>query len=166
MPSPALIAAGVQGAGLLLNKFFPKGFGGQTKFNMTDPSQFKDDIVMNQGDLGQIRSAFHNRLSGFQAKSIADIKQAGAAGRLPEGAVIGGIAGTAQRAAEGAANLEPGLQREKRKSILDFSRLQQRFDAAKMAHEQGNAGQTAGFNQQGVGNLGRIAILAEAGLLN
>jgi hypothetical protein len=165
MGLPLLPMALMAGGGLL-NNVAGKYFGGRTPFNMTNPADFKNQIVMGEGEASGIRNNLLGNLMSSQAKSTADIKQSAAANRLPEGAALSAMAGTNQSIAKGMSNLEPQLKQQQRSSLLDYWRLQQGYDAAKLQHESGNVQSQAAFNQGALGNLSNMAILWKAGIIN
>ena len=149
-----------------LNAAFPKLFGGRTKFQGTNPADFKDQLVMGGAEENAIRRKSLNSLGMFQDNAIAGVKQQGAANRLPEGATQSAIAGTARGANDALAKLEPQIAGAKRGSLAEYLKMQMGYDQAKMAHETGNANQNAAFNQGALGNIGQWAMLWNSGLLN
>lgn len=166
MPNPLLLSAGLNLGGMALNNIFPKWFGGQTDFKMLNPAQYKNQIVLDDGDIGGIRSNLTNQATDANALNAARIKQTGAANRLPEGATQSALAGASHNLAKGVASVEPQLQNMKRQSLLDYLNLQMMHDGRKLAHETGNANQSASFNQGALGSLSQLGLLWSAGLFN
>ena len=165
MPSPLLPLA-INAGGQLAGNLFKKWFGGKTDFNMINPADYKNQLVMSNAEMGNIRQGVQSRLNPYIAKSQADIKQVGAAGRLPEGATQSALGGIAPKVAQQMGQFETQLQGQQRSSLANYLQMQQQYDAAKMAHEQGNAQGIAAINQQGLGNMSKIALLWSAGLFN
>jgi hypothetical protein len=138
------------------------GAGSVKKPNTIDPRAYADDLLYEDADIASDLNMLGRKFTRRSSKAIGDIKQAGAAGRLPEGAVLSGIAGTQQEAAEGISSALPGLKREKRTSHANFLNMVNKYETAKTSYDQAQIDRNLG----GLGNLGKIATLWSAGYLN
>lgn len=138
------------------------GAGSVKKPNMIDPRAYADDLLYEDADIASDLNMLGRKFTRRSSKAIGDIKQAGAAGRLPEGAVLSGIAGTQQEAAEGISSVLPALTREKRQSRSNFLNMVNRYETAKVGYDQAQVDR----NLSGLGNLGKIATYWSAGWLN
>ena len=132
------------------------------KPNLIDPRSFAGDLLYEDADIASDVNMLGSKFTARSNKAIGDIKQAGAANRLPEGAVISAIAGTQQKAAEGISGIMPALQKEKRSSHANFLNMVNQYETQKAGYEQGQTDR----NLEGLGNLGKIATLWSAGYLN
>lgn len=107
---------------------------------------------------GRLRGLASARLASQQALTQANIRQTGAAGRLPSGAITSALAAAGARSPTmdpqldlAAADIERfNVGQETRESLVG----QQRFD------------DILNFNLAGLGALSKIAILSKYGLLN
>lgn len=158
-----LTTAAIMGGSMLANKLFSKGFGGRTDFKMINPRGFRDDLVMNEGDVRAQRNQLMTQLGTSAAQQNAQIQSAGAAGRMPAGALLQALGGVQYNTAKGASGINAQLAGEKRKSLADYLGLQMNYDQAKMGHNQANAQQEAGFNQRALGNLAAMLLQSQAG---
>jgi hypothetical protein len=132
------------------------------KPNLVDPRAYADDLLYDDADISSDINMLGSKFTKRSNKAIGDIKQAGAANRLPEGAVISGIAGTQQEAAEGVSSIMPALKREKRTSHANFLNMVNQYETTKAGYDQAQTDR----NLAGLGNLGKIATLWSAGYLN
>jgi len=162
MPLPILaqlgISAAVGGANYLLNK---------RKNPMVNPNQYRDKLLFDETDASKMRSGIGSQIMGrllpAQSATQANIKQAGAAGRLPKGAILSSLAGanynTARGVGDAFTNLEPKLDEMKRNSFMDFMNMQNQYNAAEE--------ETGAFNSNligdTVGTLGKLAVLYNSG---
>lgn len=128
---------------------------------LIDPRQFRDQLVYGDTDIAQDLSMLGRRYSSGANKAIGDIKSLGAAGRLPEGAVLTGIGEAQGQAGRGAASALPALRREGRQSTANYLGMVNQYETAKAGYAQ--AGVDRGL--EGLGALGRIALLWQGGLL-
>lgn len=165
MPGPLALAAGVNIGSLLLRGLFPKSFGGETQFQGTNPSDFRDQIIIDESDQQGIRQQLTDRLSNANIANILAAKQAGAAGRLPAGAVLSAIRGSQGSIAKGLSGLEANLAGLRQRSVLDFLNLQSRFDQNKFQADRENNQSRAAFFQEGLGGLGQLALLRAGKIL-
>ena len=150
-----LLAAGLQVGGLILDEF------GRPKFKGTDPTDFKDDLTLSDADIAKEISMIQNKAQDAAGLNIANIKQMGAANRLPKGAVASNIAEVSGKVGEVGAKVLPGLKREQRAGITNFLNLKNRFDQNKLGYEQNINDRRQG----GFGSLAQTALLWNSGLL-
>ena len=161
------LAGGALALGPLLQAIFPKGFGGQSEFGGFDPEKYRDDIVLSDADIGAKRHGLMTSVKrGLVNPAIKDIKKAGAARRLPSGAVTSSIKGAVSAGGEVVAKAEPAFQEMKRKSMLDFINLKKGFVDDKAMVDMFNTQNTAGTNQIALGGLAKLLMLWESGALN
>jgi len=162
MPFPwAILAA--QGIGMLANKFLNKN--PQAQFGI-EPAQFQDELTLSDADLGRMRQQNLSNIGMMNQANIAGIKQAGAARRMPSGAILSGIGGASYQAARGAANIEPMLRQQQMDSYSNFLRLQQPYEMMKAGQGIANTQQNNQFLGQGFGDMAKTVLLWKAGLLN
>ena len=128
---------------------------------MWDPRRFKDEITMSDAEVRGELGRFTSDIGMLGSKQIADIKQIGSAERLPEGAIASNIAGVHEGIGREAGKVYPALKREQRQSMLNYYDLLSNYDLTKFQTELGYHDRTMG----GLGNMGRIALLWKAGLL-
>lgn len=157
MPSPLAVAGLSLGASKLLGMLFPEQYGGRS--DILDPRKFMDKMTMSDAEKGQERSLAMRDIGAAMAKPTADIKQAGAAGRLPSGATSSALAGVAQAGGQAAATVGPALEGEQRRSFGNFFRTALPFEHLRA----GQVGAEANRNQAFVGALSRIAMLWQSG---
>jgi hypothetical protein len=162
MPFPwAVLAA--QGIGMLANKFLNKkpnvNFG-------VEPSQFQDELTLSDSDLGKMRSQNLQNIGMLNQANISGIKQAGAARRMPSGAILSSIAGASQGAARGASSIEPQLKNAQINSFSNYLNLQRPFEMMKAQQGINNTQQANSFWQEGFGDMSKLILLWKAGLLD
>jgi len=161
MPFPwAVLAA--QGLGMLGGSLFNKKPG--VNFGI-EPSQFQDELTLNDADLGKMRSQNLSNVGMMNQQNIAGIRQAGAARRMPSGAILSGMGGASYQSARGAANIEPMLKQQQMDSYSNFLRLQQPFEMMKAGQGIANTQQGNQFWGQGMGDMAKTILLWKAGLL-
>lgn len=159
------VQAGAMALGPILGSIFPE-FLGKTEYQGMDPMKFMNDIILSKGDISQMRSNIINQIKKSTMPAISRVKQVGAAGRLPKGAVLSGIAGVQGESAKAISGVEPALDQAKRSSILDFLGVQNQYASQKGAYDQYNAGLGADMWQTGMGGLGKLITLWQRGLLD
>lgn len=162
MPFPILPAATI-GGGMLLNHLFPEEFGGRTQYQGVDPRQFKDQLTIDDGEIAGIRGDITRRATAANAGNRAAIKQRGAAGRLPQGAIMDALAGESQRTAEAVSSVEPKLQGLKKDSFAKYLSMVDAFMQNKGAFDTNNANSKAAFYQQALGGLGKLLLMWQGG---
>lgn len=118
MAFPWIPIAMMAGSYLLNNKLNNKL---NPKYQFTKPE--KEEVVLTDKDINREMMGLLSDLGMMQTQQIANIKQAGAAKRLPEGAILSAIAGTSERTARGAAKALPQLKRLQKQSYADYYRL-------------------------------------------
>lgn len=159
----------ILGIGAGLNTLY-KLFSGRPKTGMVDPEQYKGDLTYSDADIGKMRSSMMGditqRAGALTGRAISGVKQAGAAGRMPSGAVLSGIAGAhyqgAKGIAEGGAQLMPRLQEMKRGSMMDYYNLANRYG---MGEAQMQNQWREGW-QGDIGQFTKLAMLYKAGYFN
>ena len=137
------------------------GAGSVKKPNMIDPRQYAGDLLYDDADISSDLNMLGRKTTARSTKAIGDIKQAGAANRLPEGAVLSSIAGVQGRAAEGISSILPALNKEKRTSHANFLNMVNQYETQKTAYDQAGTDRMLG----GLGQLGKIATLWSGGYL-
>ena len=138
------------------------GGGSVKQPDLIDPRGYGNELLYSNADISSDISMLGNRFGRASSKAIGDIKQVGAAGRLPEGAIMSNIKGTQAEAAEGISSMIPGLRREGRQSYMDYINMVNKTAETKTMYEQAGIDRTLG----GLGQLGKIALLWQSGLLN
>lgn len=123
-------------AGSILNRFRPK-----EKFKKIDTSR--------------IRSTASARTASQNALQQANIKQAGAAGRLPQGAIASSLA----RAK--ASTVDPALDSQ----ILNAEKFNANQDTRASLTESSNFDDLVNFNLSGAGTLAKLSMLRKYGFL-
>lgn len=105
---------------------------------------------------GRLRGLASARLATGLAQKQSNIRQLGAAGRLPRGAIASALAGAKQEQID--PNLDLAVQQAEQFNIGQRTReslaSQQRFD------------DLLGFNMEGLGTLAKIALLRRYGLFD
>jgi len=137
------------------------------KSGAVDPAQYKNQLTYSNRDINNIYGTTMQDIARRAASGlnlgISRINQAGAAGRLPTGAVMSNIAGAqynmARGVSEGASQLRPSLLNMQRRSILDYYNLANRYS---MAEAQARNQNIAGWRGD-IGNLTKLAMLWKAG---
>jgi len=162
MPVPWL-ALGLTAGGGLLRRFLNKQDDLQFA---NEPAKYKDDLVLDDSDVSGLRGAMKRAAGEANLAQVGGIKQAGAAKRLPSGAILSALAGSSQKAAQGVAQIEPQLEQMKTNSLKDFLRMQQPYDMARAQNKLNQQQSSNMFNQEMFGNLGKIAILWRAGFFD
>ena len=161
MPFPwAILAA--QGLGMLGNRLFNQKPG--VNFDI-QPSQFLDELTLSDADLGKMRSQNLQNIGMMNLGNIQGIKQAGAARRMPAGAIVSGIGGAGYQAARGASAIEPQLKNAQIESYSNFLNLQQPYEMMKAGQDVANTYQDQAFWGQGMGDMAKVILLYKAGLL-
>ena len=156
--TPLLFNAGATLAGSLF-----KGLTGQTKFQGTNPAEYKDKLTLSNADIAQTENDLFSRLDRNEAKRIMDIKQAGAAGGLPKAATQVAIADAGTATARGARGIKSDLKRQQRDSYARYLGLLRNYEGQKLAYDTQNNNASAAFLQGGLGNIGNILTLYAGG---
>ena len=135
---------------------------GRRKNTMVNPDQYRDDIVLSDSMLGRLRGRARENIGAQTDRMAGQVKQYGAANRLPPGAVLSGIAGANYEGARGLAGIEPELAGMKRQSVLDYIGMKNQYEAGKEdvdAYNMNLLGDT-------VGTLGKLAVLYNFGFFD
>ena len=157
-------AYGIAGAGSmassvlgLLNK--PK----KPMIGMLDPRQFKDDIVMDSGDLAATRNQMLVGARGSNLANVAAIKQAGASSGMAAGDILSSLAGSSYQIGKAATEAEGSVQEMGRQSRMDYMGQLQAYQAAKAsAYNQGmeqKAAWTGAMTQAPLGMMSKALML-------
>lgn len=161
------LSAGSLVAGPLLSSLFPQAFGGRKPYGGFDPERYKDDITLDQGDLSGIRNTLlQSIMQSTVNPAIRNIKQAGAAGRLPKGATQSAISGAVSAGSRAIAQAEPGLQEQRRRSIMDFINLKRQYLGDKNLYDLAQTQSSASMLQGGLGGLSKLLMLWQGGLFD
>ena len=110
-------------------------------------------------DIGRARQGISSQVGSALAKTTADIKGFGAAGRLSKGATLSGISGAVKNATKTISEGEGRL------SELQ-NRANQRIAFARESNKQQTFQDIFNLSLAGVGTLSKVALLKDAGLLN
>jgi len=116
---------------------------------------------LSNADIGMMKRDAFGDVKTAAAKQTADIKQVGAANRLPEGSILSGIAGSAQSLGEGISKITPRLKEAQRRSKMDYYNLYQQYLNNKFQTELGYHNRDMG----GLGALSKVAMLFSNGLI-
>jgi hypothetical protein len=145
----------LMGTGLNIGKnlLFPQ------KSGMVDPAQYKSQIMP---DMGMMRQQAMRNAQQAVMPQMSQIRQYGAAHRLPAGAVMSGLQGTGYRAAQAAAGIEPQLQQTQAQGAMNYYGLQNQYGMGKAAERN----QMLGGIGESLGNLTKIGMLWSAGFFN
>jgi len=108
-------------------------------------------------DLNSVRSNIGASIDAGTAKRTADIKQAGAAGRLPKGSTQTALASANQRGERSKGRAFSAVEAQK----LPLANLQLRKDLL----ERENFDEAVNFGLSGVGTAGKLLLLNKAGLI-
>ena len=147
-----------------LNMFRP-----QPAVGALDPSKYKELLMYSPKELAAIRRStigdLRSNINMMNMQNIAAIKQAGAAKRLPAGAVLSGIGGASYQGgrafAEALPRIEANIAKLKKSGQQNyFNALNQYNMALAMAQNMQQANQ-----QETLGGLGKIALMWQAGLI-
>ena len=127
---------------------------------MVDPRGYKDDIMPNIGAIRQgARQGIQQQIMPMQSQ----IRQYGAANRLPAGAVLSSLSGLGYQAGAGLAQIEPQLAQLKQSSMLDYLDMLNQYETAKEGARRENIGK---YNMTPeIGSLTQLLMLSKAGLL-
>lgn len=164
MPDPFTLTTGFSLAGPVLRSLFPKQFGGEVPFQGVDPSQFKEGLTLSDTDIMEMMQQIMDDLSGESMAARSDIKQAGAARKLPVGAIQTGLADVTSAVAKGAGKAKVTAKESQRRSLADYINMLNNYKSNKMAWESGQAGGRAGMLQEALGTIAQTLLLKEAGL--
>lgn len=157
----------LSGAALLGGPILQGLFGGGRGYMGFNPEQYKEDIILSQGDLGKIRSGLMQSIQkGVVQPGIRGVKQSGAARRLPAGAISEGITGVAKGAAKQMTAMEPRIQEMRRQSILDFINLKRGAMADRNMYQYAQDQQSLGMTQGAMGGLAKLLMLWQGGFFN
>jgi len=163
---PGIAAASLL-AGPLFSALFPGAFGGRKPYEGLDPETYKDQITMDEGDLSSIRNVLLQSIQrGTVNPAIRSIKQAGAAGRMPKGATQSAISGAVSAGANALSSAEPGLQGQKRQSIMDFVNLKRGYLGDKNMYNLAQTESSANMLQGSLGGLSKLLMLWQGGFFN
>lgn len=161
------LSAGSLAAGPLLQSLFPKAFGGQQEYQGLDPEKYKEDIVLDEGDIGGMRQGILSNIQQTVVEpGIRSVKQAGAAKGLPLGSIASATRGITSTGAKKAATAEPGLQKLKHQSMLDFLNMKSRYEYDKNLFDFAGTQQKSSMLQGSMGGLSRLLMLWQAGALD
>ena len=151
-----LAIAGIGLGTSLLNKLLAPG----ARPGMVDPRAYRSDIVPN---LSVIRQGARRGVSQQIMPMQAQIRQYGAANRLPAGAVLSSLSGLGYQAGRGLAQIEPELAMLKSQGMMNYLDYLNQFEAAKEGARRENIGR---FNlTPEIGSLTQLLMLHSAGLL-
>jgi hypothetical protein len=165
-PFPWAGAAGLA-AGPLLGMLFPEAFGGKKQYEGLDPEKYREDIIIGENDLSQIRNVLLQSIQGGVVNpAIRNIKQTGAAGRLPKGATQSAMSGAVSAGSRALASAEPGLQQQKRQSIMDFVNLKRQYLSDKNLYDLGQTQIGSSMLQGSLGGLSKLLMLWQGGLFD
>lgn len=157
VPGMALAGTGVSMLASLLNP--PR----KPKVGMINPEQFRDDIVLDGGDLARIRSAGLDSAATGNIANVSAIKQMGAGSRLSKGAILSALAGSSYGIGKAATEGEAGLAGMKRQSMLDFMGEKQKYAAATAAayndYNDTRAGWVNSMTQAPIGLMSKALML-------
>lgn len=132
---------------------------GQTLFQtLANRARPKTDFSKLRLPEGDIRAAASARAGTEKALTQSNIRRAGAARRLPAGAILSNIAGTNIN----SNRVDPATEA----AILNVRRHNVGVAAAEEQEKQQRSGELFGTLLGGLGGLGRIALLHQAGLLD
>lgn len=130
-----------------------------------NPAKYRDDLLMTPQNIAGIRNQANQSVNTQLMGTQAAIKQAGAANRMPAGAILSNLAGSQYQAARGAASIEPQLAQQKQQSIMNYLQMQGQYNQGQIQADQANQG-----NRELVGNtlgsLAKLAILYNSGYFN
>jgi len=161
------LSAGSLLAGPVLNTLFPKAFGGDTGFKGFDPTPYKDQIVVDEGDASAIRQNILSSIQkGIVGPGIRGVKQIGAAGRLPKGTTQSAIAGVVGKGSKAVSQAEPGIQELRRKSMMDFLNLKRDYINRESLHDMYTGERNAAMLQGSLGGLSKLMMLWQGGLFD
>jgi len=162
MPLPWLSLA-LTGGGMLAKKYLsPKP---EMNFGIT-PEAYKDQLTLSDADLGTMRSQNLQNISMLNTKNVSDIKQVGAARRMPSGAITSAIAGSSQNLARGASSIEPQLKQAQMQSYGNYMNLLQPYIMAKANTEMQGEQQGGQFLSEGFGSMAKMLLLSKAGFFD
>lgn len=130
-------------------------------FSMEDPAKYMKDLVITDAEVKKELGSVQSRLSGPASKAMGDIKSMGAAGRMPTGAVMSGLAGVQGQVAKGVAGAMPGMKMAQKQSMAQYLGMKNQYEGAKMEYGLGKGDRAL----SGMGVLGQIAMLWSAGIL-
>ena len=161
------LTAGALAGGPLLQSLFPKAFGGMKPYEGFDPEKYKGEITLDEGDLSGMRNVLMQSVKRSMVDpAVRQIKQTGAAKRLPSGATQSAISGAVSAGSRAVTQAEPGLQEQKRRSIMDFVSLKRDYLRDKNMYELSQTQQGASMMQGGVGGLSKLLMLWQGGLFD
>lgn len=147
-----------------LNMLKPK-----PKTGMVDPRKFQQAFRYSPQELAALKRAsladIQSNVDMLNTRNIAAIRQAGAARRMPSGAIASGIAGATYQSGRLAAEAMPqinaqNIQLKKQGEMNYFNALNQFQMGQAQAQNMGQNNIWATL-----GSLGKIALLWQAGLL-
>jgi len=159
----AVLAA--QGIGMLGKKLFNEQVKPNKLFGGFDPSQYKDEMTLDDSDLSMLRNQNLRNVQDVNMKNVSEIKKAGAARRLPSGALLSALKGSSYEAGRGASNIEPQLKQAQIGSFANYLNMMQPYEMAKANLRAGNAADSSDFFGQGFGDMAKTMLLWKAGLL-
>lgn len=149
------------GAGMGLLNYFT-GRKDKVKNPYENPAKYRDDLLMTPQNIAGIRNQANRNVNTQLMGTQAAIKQAGAANRMPAGAILSNLAGAQYQAARGAAEIEPQLAQQKQQSIMNYLQMQGQYNQGQIQANEANQG-----NRELVGNtlgsLAKLAILYNSG---
>ncbi|NOY58906.1 MAG: hypothetical protein GXO75_08220 [Calditrichaeota bacterium] len=139
------------------------------EFGMLNPELYRDYIMYSGSDLAKIRegamSGVRENLNMLNLKNVSAIQQAGAARRMPSGAILSGIAGSTYQVGRGAIEavpkIEARLAQMKKEGERRFFDYLNRYKMGEAAFRNAQIDELFGTT----GSLGKIALLWQAGLL-
>ena len=129
--------------------------------NMIDPRLYKDELTYSDTDIMKDVNMLGGKFSSRATKAVGDIKQFTAANRMPEGAAVSGIAGVQGEVAKNVGFAMPGMRREQSRSYGNYIGAVNRYEQGQTMYGQAQTDRNLGF----LGNLGKIALLWQQGLL-
>jgi hypothetical protein len=160
MPLPLLAQLGIAGGMGLVNYF--TGKKNKVKNPYEDPSKYRDDLLQTPQSIQMMRDQAKQNINSSTMATQQNIKQAGAANRMPAGAVLSNLAGTQYGAARGLAQIEPELQQQKRAATLQYIGLQNQFNQGQQETDELNQ-RNRGLIGDTLGSLAKLAILYNSG---
>lgn len=143
----------------LIDKFL---YGGKMNEGYNFPMPDEKKMTLSESEIRGAQGQLLSDLGMLQMGQIADIKQAGAANRLPQGAVMSAIAGVGSQGAKAYGKALPGLKMAQKQSYADYYRaLLQRAGM-----QYGEFANQRDFYRGMGGGLAKIATLWQMGAFN
>jgi len=165
MPLPIWLPLAMQGLGMLGKNLFNKNVNPGDLFGGVDPSQYKDEMTLDNNELGMLRSQNLRNVQDLNTKNVSEIQKLGAARRLPSGAIMSAIKGAGYETAKGASSIEPQLKQAQINSYGNYLQMLQPYQMAQANARMQNQASDNAFFGQGFGDIFKTVLLWKAGLL-